>query len=209
VVHEFQETFDDRLREGLNEYNESQGHLTVDRVLTLFNSLRADVMDSLSKPVEEMADLQEVEDLDDQTCAARGTRTVYLWDGGYHLLPEDFELPMVTTEQLWVVWTAGNKTKGWPPLSTVKPSDISTLKMRKRYSDAKVFMQSLEAEAKDTNVWPRSGAGEWKATLTPIQARACYQSIKDAFAMSNETPMGRKRRVDQMKWMTHFTTWSK
>jgi hypothetical protein len=69
---------------------------------------------------------------------------IFMWQGKLHRVPEDFNFPKCNVSIAFELWHLGNPEKSYPPFKLLEPSDMSDLKKRKRLSDWKYFMNSIE-----------------------------------------------------------------
>lgn len=197
---DFRESFSKDLHAGLNQYAHSQGHLTVDSFSQMLN-LKFDAFMEATKRHQEPASVPVM-----SHASPEKQRELFYWGGMYHLLPEDFEIPKGTTEQMFMLWCCGNLERKYPPLRVVSPKEFSARKTRKRFSDLRVFMECLEgaAKAKGDCSWPKDAQGKWLSQLDSKCAAGVFNSIKDEFDLSEKTSKGRKRRLHQLVWTTHL-----
>lgn len=117
---------------------------------------------------------------------------LYLWNGAFHCLPEDYKLPIVTCRNAWSLWCCGDPSKNIPPLRFIKPADLKEVKERKRLSDFKFVMQrieeNLEIEKNSLN----------SCSVEKIQE--IFKSTEHALRIDSRTEKNRKRRLEQLSW---------
>ena len=207
AVTEFRQDFGETLRQGLNEFAVSQGHMTFDK----FKDLLDQHLASLDQRVQTQIS-QGNTVLDGAASAAgailRQERKTYLWGGMLHLVPEDFELPSVTVSQAFTLWAAGCIEKDLPPFRFLTPHDMPCKNAGKRLSDFRVLMAALEEHAKGQDeCWPRDGQGRWKSSLTPGEAQVVFDHVSHTIALPDATTKGRTRRTSQMLWSSHLKVW--
>ena len=70
----------------------------------------------------------------------------HLWQGSYHAVPESFQIPVAGLHSGWSQWMLGDSTMGYPPLRGLKPTDLPTPQMRRRWTDFKRVMLELETK---------------------------------------------------------------
>jgi len=79
--------------------------------------------------------------------AVRDTTPVYCWGGKLHNFPEEFTFPKCGVLEAWRYWCVGDELRGYPPLKTLTPEELSTKNLRKRLSDFKFVMNKIEERA--------------------------------------------------------------
>ena len=213
-------SFSDELRKGLNEYALDQGNVSYDTmrtsldgvVRTLQASLEAKFSAILAAQRGEASGGTEESAADESVgsrAAQRPTDELYMWGGGIHRVPEDFQLPSGTVRQAFLMYAAGNAELEHPPLMVLNGSDMSTTHKKKRFSELRSLMVVLvrEAQSEPHAVWPKTPGGAWEPRLTMAQAATVYEAVKDAIALPARTPKGRRRRREQLRWTTHARQW--
>ena len=85
---------------------------------------------------------------------AQGTR---LWRG---LLPTTFEFPKTPVHLAWQAYCVGNTTLNYPPLRSLRRSNLSTSTMKTRLWDFQSCMRLLEDAAKTAGKWPANNCSE-------------------------------------------------
>lgn len=125
-----------------------------------------------------------------------GMTPAYTWKGGFHLLPEGFQVPMCNVAMAWQHYCCGNSTT--PALRNVHPNDFSDGNARKRFSEFKSLMVALEKAATDS--------GRWIAHPTIAQANEIFAAAAPSvLEVPLTTTKQRSRRVEQMKWSSVVT----
>ncbi|DAZ94187.1 TPA: hypothetical protein N0F65_000414, partial [Lagenidium giganteum] len=85
--------------------------------------------------VEDLRNERESQSLSPPTDPpAAPQQTVFLWGGGFHILPGDFAWPNCCPRGLWVLWLCGDVQHGWPALNRAKSKDFASKSARKRMS---------------------------------------------------------------------------
>jgi hypothetical protein len=80
---------------------------------------------------------------DESRTNSKGSK-FYMWQGRFHILPEDFEFPDVNIIQGRKLWIYGNEVKHWPPFRKVTRSDLSSTKSKKLLEDWRTVMKFME-----------------------------------------------------------------
>ena len=121
------------------------------------------------------------------------------YGGRFHRVPQNFELPNGSAEQLWIHWCCGNATLQFAPLKNLAPMDLDDRNLRKRLSDARFLMMKIESKAQELELNLNNiNAGD---------AAAVFDQCKEVLNIPNSTSQGRDRRTGQLKWTTivkHF-----
>ncbi len=205
AVTEFKSEFGDTLRQGLNDFAVSQGHMTFDKFKDLLdnhlNVLDVRMREQLRSPKDVNLPASVVE-------ANRQERKTFMWGGMLHLVPENFEFPSVTAQQAFILWACGSVEKDLPPFRFLTPHDMPSKNVRKRLSDFRTLMNILESGAKEGDAcWPCDGSGKWKSSLSPAEANAVFGTVGKLISVPEETTKGRARRMAQMLWSSHLKAW--
>lgn len=210
AIDSFRTSFEQTLRSGLNDYALSQGHLTLDTLKQLLETQFASFDKKVQSSLRQNAEVQEKDHASaSQNVEAESHGELFAWGGRLHMVPQDFTLPPVPASQAFMLWVSGSVEKKYPPLRLLSPTDMPTLNTRKRYSDLKTFMSVLESDAKRGRkaYWPRLANGAWKHSLTVTEARDVFKKVAGSISISNSTNKGRKRRIEQLAWSSHFKEW--
>ena len=121
-----------------------------------------------------------------------------LW-GQYYMIPEDYQLPKVTTGVIfiWSVWWLGNKEDRIPALRKLKPSKWSSRDGQKRFCELRRLMLVLEVEG-------RTNHGMVDNSMTDLRAvRSMYKMVKEV--LHSIHPGQRKHRsAHTHKLMAHL-----
>lgn len=112
----------------------------------------------------------------------------FFWEGAFHRVPENFNLPSVGVHLAWQLWCCGDLGRGIPPYRELEFRDMPTTNLRKRLSDFRKLMSSMEAFAVRNNFWPDS-----------IDARGASGIFQRAF---DSLHLGGNIRIAQLKWIT-------
>ena len=185
------------IREGMNTYAVSQGHLTYDAL----NDIISGTIKSLESRLEQQFSSNPTNLENDEP---RPHSQQSLDDC---LLPSNFVLPTkITVREAFILWHCGNNSVNLPPLFLAKLKNIRK-KMKKRFSDLQVLMKLMVNEAKsqgngDLPAWPQLNSGEFKNRLEAEETMAVFEKIKDRFELDPHTPKGRKRRAKSNSWTT-------
>jgi hypothetical protein len=205
AVTEFKSEFGDTLRQGLNDFAVSQGHMTFDK----FKDLLDNHLNVLDERIQGQIRSAKDVDLSASVLEANGQeRKTFMWGGMLHLVPQDFEFPSVTAHQAFILWASGSVEKNLPPFRFLTPHDMPSKNARKRLSDFRALMNILENGAKEGDAcWPRDESGKWKSSLSPAEANAVFGAVCKLITVSEETTKGRARRMAQMLWSSHLKAW--
>lgn len=122
--------------------------------------------------------------------------TLYNWGGRWRRLPETFVLPAADLNTAWRLWWLGSSSSHSTPFRLIKTFDL-TQKQAKLLSDWRKAMKSLIANV---------GEGQ----IHQLESKPSYQLVADVFSRAissfsdclSQTPLGRTRRVSQMKLTT-------
>lgn len=120
--------------------------------------------------------------------------TVHRWDGGLHLVPQDFDFPQVSVQEMWRIWINGDAHRSYPPLRRLIPNDMPSKKLRKRLSDLRYLMKRIESAAVALGINVHN--------LTPRSSRRAFESCKDAVHVADVTNDGRRRRKQELVWVS-------
>ncbi len=102
----------------------------------------------------------------------------------------------VPADTMFARWCTGDKERGIGPFKNFERSDMPTPGTKKRLSDVNNLMGRLEKKLKAEQ--------KWVANPTMAQVNEMYSSAADVLEVAVLTPTGRKRRLDQLKWNTHY-----
>lgn len=119
--------------------------------------------------------------------------SVYLWGGKLHLLPENFGLPNGGTHVIWSWWCLGDPQNGIPPLRTIRPSDLATEGLKKRFSDMKYLATQIQSNLSDRHI-----SWSWHE-LTESTAQ---ELLQQSDILSELHLQSKKRRIVQLGWRT-------
>jgi integrase len=119
---------------------------------------------------------------------------VYSYSDRLHVLPEDFKWPKGTVLTAWQYWCIGSIPDGYPPLRKISPSDISSIEVRRRFSDFAFLNQRIESYLKENN--------QWIENPTALDVNQMYEKGKKAVELPHQTSKNRKRRTAQLFWTT-------
>ena len=87
---------------------------------------------------------QEREPMEEPLPVQSSRLSYHTWNGGFHVLPQDFAFPDATVEQTWLAWWIGDRDNNVPPYRAISGKDISSAKQRRRFSDICVLMRYIE-----------------------------------------------------------------
>ena len=107
-------------------------------------------------------------------------------------LPISYEFPSVTPQIMYGLWWIPDFNSGIPALRSItNPLE----KHRYRLADVRFLMEKLDNRARSLGVYNEN------PTLADIAI--LYDQVKDAIAIPELTPKGRRRRVSQLKWLSY------
>ncbi len=119
----------------------------------------------------------------------------YMWDGSFHLVPQDFQFPSGDVQTAWQYWCCGDPSRNYVPYRLLKPNDMSTPNLRKRLSDYRFLMGKLEEKLVEQS--------RWIANANVSQANEMLQLVAPiVLDLNSDTINNRKRRPYQVKWGT-------
>ncbi len=122
-------------------------------------------------------------------------RQAFMWDGSFHLVPQDFQFPSGDVQTAWQYWCCGDPSRYYAPYRLLKPTDMSTPNLRKRLSDYRFPMGKLEEKLVEQS--------RWIANADVSQANEMFQLVAPmVLDLNSETVNNRKRRPYQVKWGT-------
>ena len=150
------------------------------------------VLQELRRPTQ-----QQHHQIDDATLSRENTGNglvPFMWNGAFHLVPEDFTLPNCDMATAWQLWCCGYLSRGYPPYRKLTPSDMANSNVGKRLCDFRFLMNVLEDKARANNIW--------NPTAIIVQANQIFQSVKSVLVLDAQSEKNRKRRADQIKWST-------
>lgn len=99
------------VREGMNDFAVSQGHITLDSVSNLLSSKLDEKLGALLSQCKGTFNQasQSQPDNDAVPVHGRSSRKLHFWGGCFHAVPEDFVLPTTcSTQQAFLLWNCGN-----------------------------------------------------------------------------------------------------
>lgn len=120
---------------------------------------------------------------------------VYEWKGRFRRLPENFELGTTWTLKIaFQMWLCGKPADGIPPLHLVQPVDVAEERnRRKRFSEYQMIMRHCEKIL--GNSIPKNP--------TDIDVNNLFdQLVANGLPLGSQTPKGKKRRLDELRWGT-------
>lgn len=151
----------------------------------LENSGILDIIKNVNKASGHQTEQKADTSLD--TCSS-----VFMWQGGFHLLPEEYKLPILSCRNAFSLWCYGNPLQKVPPLRFVKPTDFSNSKERKKFSEFKFVMHTIE---KNLKIDPSCIENY---SLEKVQE--IFTKTKEALGIEDHTVKNRKRRLEQLSW---------
>jgi hypothetical protein len=77
----------------------------------------------------------------------------HMWGGQFHMLPQDFQFPSGGILTAFQAWCTADVAKGYPPLRQITPTDMPTNNMKKRLSDYRYLMNTMEQHLKVNGGW--------------------------------------------------------
>ena len=119
---------------------------------------------------------------------------LHCWGGRFRRVPTDFVFPKCHVSRIWSLWWLGNKERNIPPYRFLQPSDMPNKNLRKRLSDVKFLMTSIEDLARE------KGLLNQEPTVSTIDD--ILEECSDAWKVEVLTPEKRKRRHGQLQWQT-------
>jgi len=116
----------------------------------------------------------------------------YMWKGMFHRVPDTFQFPQGCILTSWKLYCCGDKSKNYPPLRYLEPSDMPTNNMRKRLSDFKFIMRQIETHIRQKQ--------KWIEAPSELQANEMYEYGIKCLHLTNK-----RRRNNQIKWTSAVT----
>jgi hypothetical protein len=113
--------------------------------------------------------------------------TVHLWNGKFHQVPIDYDLPNCGVLQAWQHWCLGDSQRKIAPLRRLKPYDIYNDNTRKRLSDFRLVMKHIEESVN----WP-----------TESSQIPTLEEVNDTFHLASLNWRLDTQRLTQIKWRT-------
>lgn len=136
----------------------------------------------------------DINDNSDQSQAAgNSSASVFLWNGTFHRLPQDFSFPTGLLNA-WHAWLCSNEEKGYPPLKLISSKDLATRNLGKRLCDYRFVMLKMEDVVKREGVYI--------ANPSRKEVNEMYQTAILHLHLPAETPSNVERRIDQLRWRT-------
>ena len=120
---------------------------------------------------------------------------VYLWGGRFRRVPQDFTFPECSIQQLWHFWLKGDEKKKIPPYRSLNGKDMPSRNLQKRLCDVRFLMKAIEKDLKDNDV-------QIPLKPTSNEVMETFEKGKGAISIASETPTQRKRRLEQIGWLT-------
>ena len=120
------------------------------------------------------------------------TPNLHSWGGGFKLLSQDYDLPKTSVSHAWQLWLFPDSVKGYPALKNCSARDFASESAKKRFCDLKLVMGDIKRVALETNLWSNE--------LTVEVAMRIYHEWENVAGIHSETPTGRDRRSNQLKW---------
>ncbi|TMW57619.1 hypothetical protein Poli38472_003544 [Pythium oligandrum] len=118
----------------------------------------------------------------------------YVWGGGEHPVPEDFEFQTKDSVSVaWVKWCCGDAAQGYPPFRQLCPRDMGSKTSRRRLSDLRCAMTPIENLAREDS--------HWKESLTTGEAESIYNRLQSKLPFGGPTDTGFERRKE-IAWPT-------
>jgi len=119
--------------------------------------------------------------------------TAHMWGGRFHLVPQDFSLPDGSALLAWQQYLCGDPARGYPPIRVIPPEDMPSSNLRKRLSDFKFLMRTLEEHVKAADRWIDRPTIAHANEMFYIGASALQLSFSDESS---------NKRSSQTKWLT-------
>jgi hypothetical protein len=91
-------------------------------------------------------------------------------------------------------WCIGSIEEGYPPLRKISPSDISSVEVKRGFSDFVYLNQQIEDFVKDQN--------QWIECPTALDVNNMHEIGKKAVELPSDTSENQKRRTAQLFWTT-------
>ena len=115
-------------------------------------------------------------------------------DGSKLKVPSTWKFPMVSLQDIYVLWNCKDETNKIEPMKTFNSSDVSFLhKGAKNLAEVRGMMNIISKEA-------ASKGSEIKAVMTPLEALQAFSAGVHALNIPPMTPQGKSRDVDRTKW---------
>ena len=180
-VDQLPDSLTNAVKDLIESYAARPGNITQESMKRLIRDLLLEIPGrSMSSTREEIHDPLPV--------ASASQQQYFIWNGGFHTLPEDFEFPSLTVEQAWYAWWVGNDDA--PPYRVIASKDLRLRQQRKRLSDITVLMKHIELALKERSLFIEKP--------TPHQVREMYeQAVPFLSFMRLEEPQGRNAKRPQ------------
>lgn len=132
--------------------------------------------------------------IDDSQSEIEKEPNFYVWNDGYHRLPQEYVIPDGGVKEVWLLWTHGSRESNIPPLKYVKPSDFNIQNQRKRYSELKFLCNMIDEEISQKGLNNR---------METIEASIeTFTEVRSVVEVSSQTRTSRSRRRGQISWRT-------
>ena len=117
----------------------------------------------------------------------------YTWGGKLgRLLPENFTLPSSGIRDMWQLYIAGNPAQGIRPLRLISAEHVSSRNGKKRFSDFKTLMKSMEEKVRED--------GRWSDVETIANAEEMYPFGSVAVDLPRKSHKNYTRRPGNLAW---------
>lgn len=120
----------------------------------------------------------------------------YVHDDGFkRRVPSTYTFPMLSIEEMYVIWHCGMPEQKISPMRFFTPKDLSWLadRSRKNLGEVRSLMAKVDLEAARQGIPPM-------ADMTVSYARQCCRAGLHGLNFHPTTQSGRPRDIGQMKW---------
>jgi len=129
---------------------------------------------------------------DDENIVTPATTTqseLHAWNGSFHRVSRDFELPPGTLRVTWQCWCVGQ-----PALRLLSRHDMASRPAKIRLAELQRLMRVVDGLLTDEEVL--------RARCSTDAAGLLYEQVKQRFPFNSTSSKGRSRRLDQLSWRT-------
>jgi hypothetical protein len=120
------------------------------------------------------------------------TMRMFNWGGKLNRLPRDYELPSGSVRVAFQQWMLNDTERNICRLRSCSPLDFDDPKKKKRFSDLKYLMESIETFCQDNDIWVSNPSLD--------QVNQMISAWESWMQLSRVSSKGRSRRLEQFKW---------
>jgi len=112
---------------------------------------------------------------------------------GMKRIPPGFKLPTSNLQTAWLNYLCWDDQRRVTPLRWIFGHELNR-NLSPRFASYRTLMEAIITRAKEQGVWVE--------TTDPIVAKRILNDVDLSDFIPTETPKGRKRRIDQLRWTT-------